>query len=61
MTEVLWYQQLGFLGVLTTQWIAAGVMFVIGFLGMAVPVFLSIDIAYRRRPVYARLTGQLDR
>jgi len=60
-TEVLWYQQLGFLNVLTTQWLAAGVMFVIGFLAMAVPVFFAIDIAYRKRPVYARLTGQLDR
>ncbi|MFC6234141.1 UPF0182 family protein [Leucobacter soli] len=61
ITEVLWYQQLDFLPVLTTQWIAAGVMFLIGFFAMAVPIFLSIDIAYRKRPVYARLTGQLDR
>ncbi|UOQ55810.1 UPF0182 family protein [Leucobacter allii] len=61
LAEVMWYRQLDFLPVLTTQWIAAGVMFVIGFLGMAVPVFVSIDIAYRKRPVYARLTAQLDR
>ncbi|WP_424960860.1 UPF0182 family protein [Leucobacter weissii] len=61
MTEVLWYRQLGYLPVLTTQWIAAGVMFVIGFLAMAVPVFFAIDLAYRKRPVYARLTAQLDR
>ncbi|MGJ0204884.1 UPF0182 family protein [Leucobacter sp. gxy201] len=61
MSEVLWYRQLGFLPVLTTQWIAAGIMFLVGFLGMAVPLFLSIDIAYRTRPVYARLTAQLDR
>ncbi len=59
--ELLWYDQLGFLPVLTTQWIAAGVMFLIGFVAMAVPVFLAIDIAYRKRPVYARLTAQLDR
>lgn len=61
MTEVLWFDQLGFLPVLLTQWIAAAVMFAIGFLTMAVPVFLAIDIAYRTRPVYARLTAQLDR
>ncbi len=59
--EVMWYEQLGFLPVLTTQWIAAGTMFLIGFLAMAIPVFLAIDIAYRTRPVYARLTAQLDR
>ncbi len=61
LTEVLWFEQLGHLPVLLTQWIAAGAMFLIGFLGMALPVFLSIDIAYRKRPVYARLTAQLDR
>lgn len=61
ITEVLWYSQTGYLPVLTTQWIAAGVMFVIGFLAMAVPVFIAIDVAYRKRPVYARLTSQLDR
>lgn len=36
-------------------------MFVIGFLAMAVPLFLAIHISYRTRPVYARLTAQLDR
>ncbi|WP_449281584.1 UPF0182 family membrane protein [Leucobacter sp.] len=61
LAEVMWYRQLGYLPVLTTQWIAAGVMFAIGFVGMAVPVFFAIDIAYRKRPVYARLTAQLDR
>ena len=60
-TDVLWYDQLGFLSVLTTQWLAGGVMFVIGFLGMGIPVFLSIEIAFRARPVYARLNAQLDR
>ncbi len=59
--EVLWFDQLGYLPVLTTQWIAAGVMFLIGFAVMAIPVFLAIDLAYRKRPVYARLTAQLDR
>ncbi|HET8926613.1 MAG TPA: UPF0182 family protein, partial [Microbacterium sp.] len=32
-----------------------------GFLGMAVPVWLAIQLAYRLRPVYARLSSQLDR
>ncbi|GAA3761819.1 UPF0182 family protein [Microbacterium kribbense] len=57
----LWYTQLGFQGVLTTQWLARVVMFAIGFLGMAVPVWLCIQLAYRMRPVYARLSSQLDR
>ncbi|KJL44676.1 MULTISPECIES: UPF0182 family protein [Microbacterium] len=57
----LWYDQLGFSEVLLTQWVARVVMFAVGFLGMAVPVWLSIQLAYRLRPVYARLSSQLDR
>ena len=60
-TDVLWFDQLGFLNVLTTQWIAGVVMFLIGFITMAVPVWASIEIAFRWRPVYAKLNSQLDR
>lgn len=60
-TEFLWFDQVGFTGVLTTQWIATAVMFVVGFLGMAVPLFVAIQLAYRLRPVYVRLSSQLDR
>lgn len=60
-TEFLWFDQLGFTNVLTTQWIATAVMFLVGFLGMAVPLFVSIQLAYRLRPVYVRLSSQLDR
>ncbi|WP_029144487.1 UPF0182 family protein [Microbacterium luticocti] len=60
-TDWLWYDQLGFAGVLTTQWLARTGMFAIGFVGMALPVWLCIQLAYRLRPVYARLSSQLDR
>ena len=60
-TDWLWFDQLGFVNVLATQWIAGAVMFVIGFLSMAVPVYLAITIAFRARPVYAKLNAQLDR
>lgn len=59
--DFLWYDQLGFESVLVTQWVARVVMFGVGFLGMAVPVWLAIQLAYRLRPVYARLSSQLDR
>ncbi|WP_255424727.1 UPF0182 family protein [Agromyces sp. LHK192] len=59
--DVMWYDQLGFLPVLTTEWIARIVLFVIGFVAMAVPVWASVQIAYRTRPVYAKLNSQLDR
>ncbi|GAB3126577.1 UPF0182 family protein [Glaciibacter psychrotolerans] len=60
-TDVLWFNQLGFLGVLTTQWLASSVLFLIGFVGMAVPVWVSIQLAYKLRPIYAKLNSQIDR
>lgn len=60
-SDYLWFEQLGFANVLTTQWIATAVMFTIGFLGMAIPIWASIQLAYRLRPVYAKLSSQLDR
>ena len=60
-TDVLWFDQLGYLNVLTTQWIAGAIMFFVGFFGMAVPVWASIELAFRARPVYAKLNSQLDR
>lgn len=60
-TDYAWFAQLGFQQVLTTRWVASTLMFVAGFLGMAVPVYVSIALAYRFRPVYAKLNSQLDR
>ena len=60
-TEVLWYEQLGYVNVLVTQWVARGAMFAIGFIMMAVPLYLAINISHRTRPVYAKLSSQLDR
>ncbi|MDX2375733.1 UPF0182 family protein [Microbacterium sp. LRZ72] len=57
----LWFRQIGFDSVLVTQWLARSGMFVIGFLAMAIPVWVVIQLAYRLRPVYARLSSQLDR
>lgn len=60
-SDVLWFDQLGFLGVLTTRWASQAVMFGIGFVAMALFVWLSIALAFRARPVYAKLNSQLDR
>lgn len=59
--DVLWFQQLGYLSVWFTQWSGRGLWFAIGFLGMAVPVWLSLWLAYRSRPIYAQLNPQLER
>ncbi|MDQ1548013.1 MAG: uncharacterized protein QOH69_2917, partial [Actinomycetota bacterium] len=60
-SDWLWFQQLGYLKVLTTQWYSQFALFWIGFFGMALPIFVSIEVAFRWRPVYAKLNSQLDR
>ncbi|MGF3056605.1 UPF0182 family protein [Microbacterium sp. YY-01] len=60
-TDYLWYDQLSFTEVLTTRWLATAVMFLVGFVAMAVPLFVSLQLSYRMRPVYVRLSSQLDR
>lgn len=59
-TDVLWYDQLGYANVLFTQWIATGAMFAIGLISVAVPAFLTIWLAWRNRPTYAKLSQQLN-
>ena len=59
--DILWFEQLGYVQVLFTQWGASAGMFVVGLLGMALPLILTLQIAYRARPVYAKLNDQLDR
>jgi Uncharacterized conserved protein len=60
-TDVLWFDQLGYLGVLTTRWGTTALMFAVGFVAMTFLVWLSIFLAFRARPVYAKLNAQLDR
>jgi uncharacterized membrane protein (UPF0182 family) len=60
-TDSLWFGQLGFSEVLYTQWAANAGFFIAGFLIMAVSLWLGMYIAYRIRPVYARLGAQMDR
>jgi len=51
-TEVLWYDQLGFLQVLRTEWVVRAVLFAVGFLVMAGATAFALRLAYRSRPVY---------
>ncbi len=60
-TEVLWFDQVGYLDVLLATWGGSVAMFLIGFITMFIPVWLSITMAYRFRPVYAKLSNELDR
>ncbi|WP_149204338.1 UPF0182 family protein [Actinotalea subterranea] len=57
-TEVLWYDQLGFLEVLKTEWFTRIALFAGAFLVMAGAVFAALSVAYRSRPVYAPSTPE---
>ena len=59
-TKFLWMDQLGFTDVLTVRWITQGVLFLIGFVLFAVPLFLSLRIAYTKRPVYPPVTREQE-
>ncbi|MFC3690434.1 UPF0182 family protein [Aquipuribacter hungaricus] len=63
-TEVLWFQELGFVEVLRTRLLTQAALFVAGAALMGVAVWASLTLAFRARPVYAPSTpGQeaLDR
>ncbi len=57
-TEVLWYDQLGYLQVLRTEWTTRALLFVLGFALMAGAVAVSLRVAYHSRPVYAPTTPE---
>ncbi|MFF8895083.1 UPF0182 family membrane protein [Brevibacterium casei] len=59
-TEVLWFGQLGASDVFRTMWFTRGLTFLAGFVVMAVPVWLSLHLAYRNRPVYAPTTPRQE-
>ncbi|GAA2002424.1 UPF0182 family protein [Brevibacterium samyangense] len=59
-TDVLWFDHLGVLSVFTTEWATKGILFAIGFLVMAVPVWACLFFAHRARPVYAPVTPRQE-
>lgn len=52
-TEVLWFQQLGFLEVFATQNIARVILFVVAALIVAALLWISMRLAHRHRPITA--------
>ncbi len=59
-TEVLWFKQIDASQVFRTMWITRGLTFLAGFIVMAVPVWVSLHLAYRNRPVYAPTTPRQE-
>jgi uncharacterized membrane protein (UPF0182 family) len=57
-TNVLWFDQLGFLNVLTTQIFAQSALFAAGAVSFALITGISLWLAYRFRPVYIRFPDE---
>ncbi|MCX6477930.1 MAG: UPF0182 family protein [Micrococcales bacterium] len=57
-TNVLWFDQLGFLSVLSTQIFAQSALFVAGAVSFALITGVSLWLAYRFRPVYIRFPDE---
>ena len=63
-TEVLWFQQVGYVQVYRTELITRVLLFVLGGALMAAAVASSLTIGYRSRPIYAPVSAEqvgLDR
>ena len=57
-TNVLWFDQLRFLNVLTTQILAQSALFAAGAVSFALITGISLWLAYRFRPVYIRFPDE---
>ncbi len=59
-TELLWYRQVGFAEVLTTQWITRGVLFLVFGLIAGLAVWITLWVARRVRPAVTGKRTTLD-
>ncbi|MFM7013435.1 MAG: UPF0182 family protein [Actinomycetota bacterium] len=57
-TDFLWFDQLGYLSVFSTQILAQAVMFVVGFFVFGVITGASLWLAYRFRPIYLKFPDE---
>lgn len=57
-TDWLWFSQLGFEGVFLTEIIARATLFLAGFVAMALTSWISLNLAWRNRPVFIRMPGE---
>ena len=54
-TDWLWFKQLGYEGVFTTQIIAQVLSFLVGFTALTIIVGIALGFAWKTRPVYIRM------
>jgi uncharacterized membrane protein (UPF0182 family) len=59
-TDLLWFGQLGFDTVFTTQIVAQGAVFALGAIVMSLFTWLGFFIAYKNRPIYLKFTDERD-
>ena len=57
-TEWLWFDQVGYIEVLRTEWLSRGLLFLAAFLIMAAAIYAALFVGYNTRPVYAPSTPE---
>lgn len=57
-TRYLWFDQLGFDEFLIKRWITQGILFLLGTVVIAVPIYFSLRFAYSKRPIYPPVTRE---
>jgi len=53
VTEILWFDQVGYFSVFRTQWVARAILFLLAGVVAAAALWAAMKLAYRARPVYA--------
>jgi uncharacterized membrane protein (UPF0182 family) len=59
-TDFLWFGQLGFQSVFTTQIVAQAATFAAGAIVMALFTWLGFYLAFKNRPIYVKFSGEND-
>ena len=59
-TDLLWFGQIGYSEVFTTQIYAQGAVFIVAAVAFGGLTGLSFNIAYRNRPIYLKFPDERD-
>lgn len=59
-TKYLWMDQLEYSDVLFVRWGTQAALFLAGFLAFSIPLFISLRMAYTKRPVYPPITREQE-
>lgn len=57
-TKYLWFEHLGFESFFLKRWFTQGILFLLGVISIALPVYFALSYAYKKRPEFIPLTRE---